>query len=317
MNNKIVIDSDIPFIRDVFEPYFGEVEYIKGTEISATYVADADALITRTRTRCNENLLRNSSVKAIATATIGLDHIDQNYCEAKDIKVFSAQGCNARAVMQWVFSSIEVLKNRGKISENFTLGIVGVGNVGSEVLAEAKRQGIKTLLCDPPRQSKEGGAEFCDLDTLLKNSDVVTTHTWLDSSTRGMVNADFLATMQEGSVLMNASRGEVHCDEALLENKNISYAIDVWNGEPNISRELLDRAEIATPHIAGYSMRGKARATTMCVQQLADFFGIEELKSWGSHLDFPMEEALGCDVVLYDNSLRTESENFEKLRTFR
>ncbi|MFI3287651.1 MAG: 4-phosphoerythronate dehydrogenase [Rikenellaceae bacterium] len=317
MNSKIVIDSDIPFIEGVFEPYFSEVLYLKGMDICAENLSDADALVTRTRTKCTGELLKGSAVKAIATATIGLDHIDDTFCKEQGIEVFSAQGCNARAVMQWVFSSIEVLQLRGLVSKDFTLGIVGVGNVGCEVEGVAKEKGIKTLLCDPPRQQREGSCDFVSLDELLAQSDVVTTHVSLDSTTRGMINDDFLKKMQKGAVLLNASRGEVHLEEDLLLCDSVVYALDVWCSEPNINRELLAKAAIATPHIAGYSMRGKARATIMCVQQLAEFFSIEELKNWGEHLDFPLEETLGCDVLHYDNLLRKSPEDFENQRTFR
>ncbi len=317
MNHKIVIDCDIPFIEGVFEPFFSEVLYLKGTDINAENLSDADALVTRTRTKCNGELLKGSAVKVIATATIGLDHIDEAYCKEQAIEVFSAQGCNARAVMQWVFSSIEVLQLRGLVSKDFTLGIVGVGNVGREVELMAKEKGIKTLLCDPPRQQREGSCNFVSLDELLAKSDVVTTHVSLDSTTRGMINADFLKKMQRGAVLLNASRGEVHLEEDLLLCDTLIYALDVWCDEPNINGKLLAKAAIATPHIAGYSRRGKARATIMCVQQLAEFFSIEQLKSWGEHLDFPLEKPLGCDVLQYDNLLRKSPADFEKQRTFR
>lgn len=309
---RIVIDSDIPFIRGVFEPYF-TVEYLKGTEINRSAVADAAALITRTRTQCNSELLNGSTIKAIATATIGLDHIDQDYCRENDIEVFSAQGCNARAVGQWVFSAIRELD----ISKPYVLGIVGVGNVGREVEKFAREMGVEVVLCDPPRAEYEGADGFSSLEELLQRADVVTVHVPLTSSTRGMINSNFLALAKKDAVVMNASRGEVLCDEAALSDSSRVFVIDVWNNEPEINLALLEKTALATPHVAGYSSRGKARATTMCVNQLAEYFGIEELKEWDCAKDYALEDAFGMDIRSYDRALRSCPSDFEKLRTIR
>lgn len=324
MKGRLIIDSEIPFIRGVFEPFFEEVEYYCGGEITRERVhregeKGAVGLVVRTRTKCDRGLLEDSGVRVVATATIGLDHIDTEWCKENGVRVFSAQGCNARAVAQWVFSSIEELKNRGIMSDGYTLGVVGVGNVGGEVGRMAREVGGvgKLLLNDPPRVEKEGAEGFSAIDELLENSNIITLHTPLDHTTTGMVDAEFLGRMKRGAVLLNSSRGELVVDSSVIENHNVHYCFDVWTGEPNINPRVLDACTIGTPHIAGYSRRGKARATTMVVRQLADFWGLEELMDWDCSVGMVLESPLGCDVSAYDRSLRDSPDFFEGLRTIR
>ncbi len=283
---KIVVDIDIPFIEGVLEPY-AEVVYKKGLDIVREDLMDADALVVRTRTRCDTALLEGTPVSMIATATIGMDHIDLDYCASRGIEVANASGCNAGGVMQYVFSAMYgVCARKGIKIDGSTIGIVGVGNVGRKIEAMAEYLGFKVLRCDPPRAEKEGEEGFCSLEHLLAESDVVTLHVPLGDGTRGMANADFFTLMKPGAIFINSARGEVVDEKALLEAcpKLGAVVIDTWNNEPDVNEELIDAADIATPHIAGYSYQGKLNATSMAVKALARHFGIPEL-----HDFYPMD----------------------------
>ncbi len=294
---KIVADVDIPFLEGVLEPY-AEVVYKKGLEISHEDVVDADALLTRTRTKCDAALLDGSKISLISTATIGMDHIDLDYCEKYGIEVANASGCNAGGVMQYVFSALYGVSARKGIKiDGQTIGIVGVGNVGRKIEAMAKYLGFNVLRCDPPRAEREGSEGFCTLEELLAEADVVTLHVPLDDTTRGMANSDFFTLMKPGAIFINAARGEVLVDEALIEAapKLGAIIIDTWNNEPDVNEELIDLADIATPHIAGYSYQGKLNGTSLAVKAVAKHFGIEELKDF-----YPMDELSDHEPVFLD-----------------
>lgn len=297
---KIVIDSNIPFIEGVFEPY-AQVEYYKGEEITPQRVKDADALVVRTRTRCNRLLLEGSSVKMIATATIGMDHIDLEYCGANNIKVTNSAGCNAGGVMQYVFTALYgVAAKKGiPLPDNIShkpavLGVIGAGNVGERVAKFGEYLGFEVLRCDPAKERRQtidfnngyiqikDFKDYYSLDYLLESADIITLHTDLNPTSRGMVDEKFLSSVKDGAILINSSRGEVVVDEALLSyrDKLSALILDVWNGEPKINRGLVDVADIATPHIAGYSYEGKVNGTVMAVKGVADFFDIAPLKSF-------------------------------------
>lgn len=294
---KIVADIDIPFLNGVLEPY-GEVLYKKGLDISREDVLDADALIVRTRTRCDGALLDGTAVKMIATATIGMDHIDLEYCRKAGIEVANAAGCNAGGVMQYVFSALYgVAARKGIKIDGSTIGIVGVGHVGSRVKAMAEYLGFNILRCDPPRAAAEGPDGFCSLEKLLAESDVVTLHVPLDETTRGMANADFFTLMKPGAIFINAARGEIVDEQALMEAspKFGAIVIDTWNNEPYVNEDLVDIADIATPHIAGYSFLGKQNGTAYAVRALARHFGLQELYDF-----FPAKDLADHEPVLLD-----------------
>lgn len=307
---KIIIDSDIPYINGVFEAAGCDVSYAAGRAIDVAAVRDADALIVRTRTRCDAALLDGSSVRMVATATIGTDHIDLDYCRSRGIAVFSAAGCNARAVAQWVFAAVGAMGATSGV-----LGVVGVGNVGSEVCAMGRRRGFDILMSDPPRAAR-GEAGFVDLDYLLAHSDIVSLHVPLDGSTRDMADDHFFGQMGVDSLFLNSSRGEVVCDEALF-GRGGCFALDVWRDEPHINLELLRRATIATPHVAGYSARGKARATQMCVRAVAKFLGLTTLENWDTGINFALEEPQDYDIAVDHRALASAPEHFEQLRRIR
>lgn len=295
---RIVADSAIPFLDGVFDPY-ADVVFIDGDKIDAEAVKDADALMIRTRTKCNADLLEGSRVKFIATATIGTDHIDFGYCDSRGITVRNAPGCNAGGVMEYVFSALYGLASRRAISlEGDTIGIIGVGHVGSLIERMGLALGFKILKCDPPRAAAEGPFGFCDLDYLLRNSQIVTMHTPLDETTRGMADRHFFSLMQPGAFFINASRGEVVCDDALKEAlpKLGPVIIDTWNHEPDIDLELMDKVAIATPHIAGYSYQGKQNGTAAAVRAVAHYFGITPLYEFFPKTDLPENEAVKLDL---------------------
>lgn len=281
---RIVADMDIPYLQGVFEPHVQDVRYVKGNEITPKHVKNVDVLIVRTRTHCNEDLLKNSSVKVIATATIGTDHIDLEYCKNHGIKVYSAPGCNAGAVVQWVISAIfSLLPNPTFHSlKDLTLGIIGVGNIGRLLTTTAKSLGINVLQFDLPRSDLEGHQLFSSLEELAQTSDVVSLHIPLNQNGRyrtyQMIGHEFFSKMKKGAILLNSSRGGVVDENELLswlKIKELKVALDVWENEPKISSSLLSEIPIATPHIAGYSLEGKINATRMVVQSVANHFNIE------------------------------------------
>ena len=271
----IIIENKIPFIKGLLEP-FANVRYLSPEEFRNENIKDADALIVRTRTLCNESLLVNTSVKFIATATIGTDHIDTNWCKQNGITVANAPGCNAPAVAQYVWSSILNLDIK---PENATIGVIGCGNVGSIVIEWGELLGAKMLRCDPPLSLTDKTNLYLSLEELLPKCDVVTIHTPLsidgDYPTFHMIGEKELHLMKKEAVLINAARGAVISTADIIKvakNSSIRTVIDCWEGEPNISEELFNLSSIATPHIAGYSLEGKQRATRMIVEATAHFF---------------------------------------------
>ncbi len=302
---KIIVDDAVPFIKGVFEPY-ADVVYRAGKEICHEDLVDVDAMVIRTRTKCDSALLEGTPVKFIATATIGTDHIDFPYCDEKGIVVRNAAGCNAGGVMNYVFSALYGVASRKAVRlDGSKLGIVGVGNVGSRVDRVAGYLGFKVLKNDPPRMAAEGPEGFCSLDYLLQNANVVTMHVPLDETTKGMCNDTFFDMMKPGTIFINASRGEV-VDEAALKRaipKLGPVIIDTWNNEPDIDRELMDMVDIATPHIAGYSYQGKQNGTAAAVRSLSRFFGFEDLYEF-----FPKTEIVDLQAVKLDLKGKTQGE---------
>jgi erythronate-4-phosphate dehydrogenase len=332
---KIIADKDIPFLKGVLEP-FAEVVYLRGDEIRTEDVRDADAILTRTRTRCGATLLEGSSVRFIGTATIGFDHIDMEWCASHGIKVVTAAGCNKRGVLQWVSAALAWLAvERDCVPSETTLGVVGVGNVGSLVASYAAAWGFRVMRSDPPRERAEGlgvAEGFYPLKELVAECDVVTFHVPLIAggvdATRHLVGREFLVATKPDAVVLNSSRGPVIEPDALREavlSGRREFIIDTWNGEPALDREVLERVLLGTPHIAGYSAQGKATATSMVVRALAREFSLplgdwypegaprSEAReiSWEdmrrkmpSHFDIAAESAL----------LKSTPEKFEQMR---
>lgn len=281
---KIIIDNKIPYIKEAVQGIADEVIYAPGKDFTQELVKDADALIIRTRTHCNRELLEGSRVKFIATATIGFDHIDTEYCQQADIEWRNAPGCNSASVAQYIQSSLLVWKSiRNKNLNELTIGIVGVGNVGSKIAKVAKDFGMRVLLNDLPREEKEGSDSFTSLNKIAEECDIITFHVPLYKEgkykTLHLADESFFSLLKRKPVIINTSRGEVIDTNALLNALNSGFIsdaiIDVWEHEPAINLKLLEKVIIGTPHIAGYSADGKANATRMSLDAICRFFQID------------------------------------------
>ncbi len=330
---KIVADQAIPFLRGVLEP-FADVVYLPGAKITKEDLLDADAAIIRTRTKCTKKLLEGTKIRFIATATIGMDHMDIPACQALGIRCVNAPGCNAPSVAQYIVSILLADAEKHKLSlSGKTIGIIGAGHVGTKVAGAAGVLGMKVLLNDPPRARREGDAGFVSLDTLLKESDYITLHTPLNESmpdrTYHLADEEFFLKIGKHPFFINASRGEVTdqgaLKSALITGRIRGAALDVWEDEPEINRELLSLLDFATPHIAGYSADGKAAGTMMSVRQLAEFFNIPELREFQAEIPSPLQPELevknlyeavmaSYDVTTDTSRLRNDPESFEKQR---
>ncbi len=338
---KIIIDDKIPYIKGALEP-FAQVLYLPGKQTGRDVVKDADALVTRTRTICNRALLEGSNVRFIATATIGFDHIDTDYCRTAGIEWTNAPGCNAESVNQYIASAlVSYARRKGFVLKDRTIGIVGVGQVGSRVAKTCEILGMKVLLNDPPRERQEGAAQFVSLQEIQQQADIITFHVPLDMDgidrTWHMVDAGFLRGLQKKALIINTCRGEVFDSGAVYAAKvsgSLSgMIIDCWEHEPEPDLDLLKRVDYATPHIAGYSKDGKANGTRVSVRAVSRFFrlGIDDWEPRGIEAPAnPVIEVNGrgqsaeqilADAILAtyriendDRALRHEPLLFEQLR---
>lgn len=321
---KIVVDDKIPYIQGHLRLLADEVVALNGTSISADDVRDADALIVRTRTRCDESLLKESKVQFIATATIGFDHIDADYLQRAGIAWTSCPGCNAASVAQYVESSLLLLRQeKGFSLSGATIGIVGCGHVGSKVRDVAERLGMRILVCDPPLNHPG----FIPLSTIEQEADVITFHVPLTRegayATWHMADEAFFHRLCKTPYLINTSRGGVVDNAALLialqEGRVSDAVIDVWEGEPRLNEELLHRVFIGTPHIAGYSADGKTNADNMVIDALCQHFGLprpDKVQPPKLPKDF---QYTGNLLELYNplrdsEALKTNPSKFEELR---
>lgn len=338
---KIIADNKIPYLKGALEP-FADMVYLPGADIKREDVKDADALIIRTRTKCNAQLLEGSSVKYIATATIGFDHIDREYCAENDIQWTNAPGCNSSSVQQYVATVLLHLAVKYEISlRDKIIGIIGVGNVGKKIKALAESLGMTALLNDPPRARAEGDEQFVTLEKVIQESDFITLHVPLNQNepdkTYHLLDEKTLSWIKEDAFLINTSRGPVVDNQALkqiLGYRLIHGAVlDVWENEPDIDEALLNLLEIGTPHIAGYSRDGKANGTAMSVQKISRFFDLGIDAWYPSEIETPgntdvaiMAEnksyeqiihqavKLTYDITYDDQKLRKDIGGFEKQR---
>ena len=368
---KIVVDDKIPYIRETLERLADEVVYKKGSAIGPEDVKDADALIVRTRTRCDEQLLKGSKVQFVATATIGYDHIDTAWCEQNGIEWTNCPGCNSGSVAQYIESALLTLIENGELRiENYdnqtsavnqgvqsnhnsqfstlnsplTLGVVGCGHVGSKVCRVGERLGMRVLVNDPPLEASLNPSErrdlptdsilplplervgvrlFVPLETIAREADIITFHVPLDETTRHLADETFFKKLRRKPVIINSSRGGVVDEQALLKAMDeglVSQAvIDTWEGEPNISRTLLYKTFIGTPHIAGYSADGKVNADNMVIEALCRHFSLAlppkieppKLPEGFSYTGNTLEL---YNVMNDSRKLKTYPESFEDLR---
>jgi erythronate-4-phosphate dehydrogenase len=339
---KFVIDDKIPFIRGAFEPV-AMVCYQPGATTSNDDLLDVDALVTRTRTKCDFSLLEGSRVKFIASATIGFDHIDTGYCDSAGICWCNAPGCNSGAVLQYVLSVLFNLEKRyGFDLLTKKVGVVGVGHVGQKVVSALRALGVRVLLNDPPRSLIDNQEEFVSLDELLIESDIVCLHTPLlrdgDFPSYHLIGTPQLerfVTGKSSCYLINAGRGEVVDGDALKDmlsmESRLHVVLDVWENEPNIDKDLLHKLDFASCHTAGYSADGKANGTTASVQAISRWFNLG-LDDWQAtipdevDLEYVYDESLSIldnvrrlvlksyDVGIDDRALRLNNEDFEFLR---
>lgn len=336
---KLVIDDKIPYIREAAKQIANEIIYRKGSEINSDDIRDADALIIRTRTHCNESLLRNSNVKFIATATIGYDHIDTAYLSHAGIAWSNCPGCNATSVGQYLHSCLLLLqKEKGYQLDKMTIGLIGAGHVGTAVKSALSPLGIHTLLYDPPKEREaikngENSTQYHTLSHLMKYSDIISFHTPLTKTgefpTFHMADQFFFSRLEKKPLIINTSRGEVIDTTALLDaiRKGLvrDAIIDTWENEPHINEELLRLAYLGTPHIAGYSADGKANASRMAIEAVCRFFHLRtDIQIHPPKLTCPSELKNNTDkeelaLRLYNpqndsNRLKQHPELFERLR---
>ncbi|NIF30883.1 4-phosphoerythronate dehydrogenase PdxB [Enterobacter sp. Cy-643] len=292
---KILVDENMPYARELFSR-LGEVTAVPGRPIPVEALTDADALMVRSVTKVNAELLDGKGIKFVGTATAGTDHVDEAYLQSAGVAFSAAPGCNAIAVVEYVFSSLLMLAERdGFQLKDRTVGIVGVGNVGARLQARLEAWGVRTLLCDPPRADRGDEGDFVSLETLVQEADVITFHTPLFKSgeykTLHLADEALISRLKPGAILINACRGPVVDNNALLKclkaGQNLSVVLDVWEPEPDLSVELLDKVDIGTAHIAGYTLEGKARGTTQVFEAFSDFIGQSQKVALDSLLPAP------------------------------
>ena len=316
MVKQVIIDKGIPFLEGVFPPEI-DVRYLSPEDITPETVRCADALFVRTRTQINKELLHGSNVRFVATATIGFDHIDQDYCREAGIHWVSCPGCNAQAVCDYVEEAISSIKS----GENaLTIGIVGYGHVGKLVAQMAQRRGYQVLLSDPPLgigMSLEQLAPLCDVLTfhtpLIREGEYPTYH---------LCDETILRLCKPSTLIINAARGGVIDEQALLsclnslpfrEGMGVGYAIDCWENEPNINQDLLKHVELASFHIAGYSIQGKMNASEMCLRAFCEFFSLPILSINKKAVPLQGDSEKGW-LLRITEQLKATPEHFEQLR---
>ena len=292
----IIIDDAIPFAKAMFA-HLGVVKLVPGKQINANTVQHADALIIRSRTRINQALLHNSAVKFVGSTVVGLDHIDQTYLNQTNRHFYSAQGCNANSVAEYIMTCLLILAEKHQFDlTQKTLGIIGVGHVGSLVLKKAQALGMTCLLNDPPKvqqnpqlahSANAKNALYTNLEHCL-SADIITVHTPLTThgqfATLDLLSAKRLKRIQPHQILINAARGGIINETAWQQTNTLANIIDCWVNEPNINAGLYKKADIATPHIAGHALDAKITGTQMVYQALCAFWNTPPQTQWQQNL---------------------------------
>ena len=276
---QIVADENIPLLDEFFAG-FGAIQRYPGRAIDRAALGDAEVLLVRSVTRVDRALLEGSQVRFVGTCTIGTDHLDLDYFAEADIAWSSAPGCNARGVVDYVLGCLLALAERtGAKLPELRYGVVGAGQVGGRLVEVLRGMGWDVRVCDPPRQAAEDG-DFVELASILRDCDVISLHTPLDAGTRHLIGAAELAQLKPGAWLINASRGAVIDNQALKAHlhagADLQVALDVWEGEPLADPDLAALCQLATPHIAGYSLDGKLRGTAQIYQAYCRAMGLKE-----------------------------------------
>lgn len=284
---KIVIDDAVPYAHEIFS-HLGKVITLPGRDIRHEHLVDADALIIRSRTQVNQSLLQNTAVRFVGSTVVGLDHVDQAWLQKNNITFYSAQGCNANSVAEFVLTQMFQLAEQQEFNiQEKTLGIIGVGNVGSRLARKAEILGIKTLLNDPPRQAREQTDRFVDLDTALQ-ADIISFHTPLTQEppypTYHLLSEARLKKIGSNSIIINAARGGIIDEAAWVNTPTLANLIDCWEDEPNINAALYQKATQATPHIAGHSLDAKIAGSRMVYDALCAYLGCSLSNDWQKNL---------------------------------
>lgn len=339
-NKTIIIDDAVPFANEMFS-HLGKVITLPGKEIKNADLKQANAVIVRSRTQVNKNLLKNTSVTFVGSTIVGLDHIDQNWLKSNHIKFYSAQGCNANSVAEFIMACLFQIAEQKKFNLNEkTLGIVGVGHVGKLVHQKANILGIKTLLNDPPRQRVESNTSFVNLKTVL-SADIITLHTPLSFSgtdkTYHLVNEQNFKYISSETILLNAARGGIVDETIWTQTPTKANIIDCWENEPYICSDMYQATNCATPHIAGHSLEAKVSGSKMVYHALCNFWNKTPQTQWQSQLPPPppnitinntnqSDQAIICQILTHahnpkqdDQAIRSENiltvqKNFETYR---
>ena len=304
---KIVADENIPFVKECFAS-IGDVQTLSGRKITPETIAEADILLVRSITPVNEKLLAGSKVKFVATATIGFEHVDVEYLKNRDIGFASAPGSNANSVADYIVAALLSVAQKYKITlEGKSIGVVGVGNVGSKIAKKCAALGMIVKLNDPPLFRRTGDAKYRPINELF-DCDFITLHTPLtregQDKTYHLADEKFFASLKTSCVFINTCRGAVHDTAALkaaIQNKKLGAVIlDVWENEPNIDCELLRLVDISTPHIAGYSLDGKIAGMVMIYNAVCNHFGLKPKHKIEDFLPPPTVPQITIDKISPD-----------------
>ena len=321
---KIVCDRHIPFLVEAVRAEWPDVQIcpMESGQISADTLRDADVLVVRTRTTVNQSLLAGTSVRLVGTATIGFDHIDTTYCEQNGIAWMACPGCNAQAVCDYIEEVLDESKitnthtaQADRQKSQITIGIIGVGHVGSLVAKMAERRGLRVLLNDPPKNIG------VSLEEIAKQCDIVTFHTPLDATTYHLCNETFLSSTKPDTLIINAARGSVVDEQALLRSGR-PFVLDTWENEPNINTDVLAQARLASMHIAGYSLQGKLNASQMCLDAIAQRYGLKPVRLQSPITNHKSPYGASRSTEITNNhwladitaTLKAHPEQFEQLR---
>jgi erythronate-4-phosphate dehydrogenase len=291
---RIVADANIPFVRECFSSV-GDVEVLSGRDIRPAVLTDAEALLVRSITPVNRELLAGSAVRFVGTATIGFDHVDRAWLEQHQIGFASAPGSNANSAAEYVLAALLEIGRRHRLPlAGKSIGVIGVGNVGRRVAAKCEALGMRVLRNDPPLQRQTGDPQYVPLDALY-GCDFITIHTPLTregiDQTYHLADAGFFSALKPGAVFLNAARGAIVDSPALkaaIRSARLrAVALDVWEGEPDIDTELLEMVDLGSPHIAGYSFDGKVAGMIMIYRSFCEHFGLAPHFDVGDFLPAP------------------------------
>lgn len=293
---KILADDNMPWVTELFGAH-AEIRRMPGRQIQPQHLQHQDVLLVRSVTRVTPELLAGSRVAFVGSATIGTDHLALDYLQSQGLGWANAPGCNAQAVVQYVLAALVELKARGKLETVKTASVIGVGQVGSRVARLLRALGFDVWCCDPPRAEREGQAGFVSLSQALE-ADLICLHAPLvrdgPYASRHLLDAAAIAGLKPGTLVLNAGRGELIDTQALAQRlqaqADLAVVLDVWEQEPQVPPDLASKVQIATPHIAGYSLEGKVRGTQMVYQAFCQHFGLTPVQPSLTLPPLPLEQ---------------------------